>query len=288
MTDTPFAQRIIDNMSTAVLWLDEYLCLQAMNPAAEAMLHMSATQAYGERVETFLAGCTAFHRLLQSAGPTIEYGLILDLPQQLLTVDCVISLPDNTEKGGRIVELMEIGQQRRHTREEHLRNQQQAAQNIVRGLAHEIKNPLGGLRGAAQLLARELPDAELHEYTDIIIEEADRLQVLLDNMLISPQARPEKVWFNVHRPLCRVSQLIEAEQHAGLVIEHDFDPSIPDVYADPDQVQQAVLNIARNAVQALHGQGDITIRTRIQRRMTLGKRHHKLVAQVDIIDDGPG
>ena len=162
---------------------------------------------------------------------------------------------------------------------------------LVRGLAHEIKNPLGGIRGAAQLLARELPNTDLQDYTDVIIQEADRLRNLVDRML-GPYRPPQLTSINIHEITERVCNLIEAETQGDLQILRDYDPSIPDLMGDREQLIQAVLNIVRNAMQALlagppsqHGQ--ITLRTRTLRQFTIGQRRHRLVCRLEIFDNGP-
>jgi two-component system nitrogen regulation sensor histidine kinase GlnL len=203
-------------------------------------------------------------------------------------VDCSITPVHDAELAqGVLIELIQIDQHLRITREENLLLQQQTVRNIIRGLAHEIKNPLGGIRGAAQLLARELTSDQHREYTDIIISEADRLQSLLNRMLV-PNSLPHKRWTNIHRVLMRVSQLITSEVGTELEMFCDFDPSIPELLADADQLLQAVLNVVRNAVQAIGGKGVIKMRTRVQRQITLGRKRHKLVIRIDIIDHGPG
>jgi len=154
-------------------------------------------------------------------------------------------------------------------------------------LAHEIKNPLGGLRGAAQLLDLELDDPDLKEYTQIIIDESDRLQGLMDKML-GPNKLPDKKALNIHEVLERVRQLVQAESSGNLIIKHDYDPSIPDIHGDKDQLIQAILNIARNAVQAMDGKGNIIFKTRIHRQMSIGRKRYKLAVKCDIIDNGPG
>jgi two-component system, NtrC family, nitrogen regulation sensor histidine kinase GlnL len=187
-----------------------------------------------------------------------------------------------------IVELQQVDRQLRIRRETQLIRQQAATRDLVRGLAHEIKNPLGGLRGAAQLLAAELPEPELQEYTYIIIEEADRLQTLVNRML-GPNRRPDFRPLNVHHVLERVRSLVLAEpDHHQLHIVRDYDPSIPDLIGDMDQLIQAVLNIVKNAAKALHGEGEIQLRTRVARNFTIGNERHRLVAHVEIQDDGPG
>ena len=172
--------------------------------------------------------------------------------------------------------------------------QHQAARAVVRGLAHEIKNPLGGLRGAAQLLERELSDESLKEYTRVIIGEADRLRNLVNRML-GPNTLPQKALINIHHVLERVRSVVLADTPVGALnaapgvrIIRDYDPSIPDFQADRDQLIQAVLNIVRNAVQAVGDTGDITLRTRIQRQATISQQRYKLAVRIDIVDNGPG
>jgi two-component system nitrogen regulation sensor histidine kinase GlnL len=160
-------------------------------------------------------------------------------------------------------------------------------QRVVRGLAHEIKNPLGGLRGAAQLLERQLDSEDLKEYTRIIISEADRLQNLMNRML-GPHQQPEKKYTNIHQVLQHVRQLVDIEVDDRLRFHVDYDPSIPELYADFDQMIQIFLNIVRNAVQAMNGVGVIILRTRIMRNITIESQFHRLAALVEVEDNGPG
>jgi two-component system nitrogen regulation sensor histidine kinase GlnL len=160
---------------------------------------------------------------------------------------------------------------------------EQANRELIRNLAHEIKNPLGGLRGSAQLLERELERPELREYTQIIIKEADRLQTLMDRML-TPHRAPRIEPLGVHEVLERVRSLVKAE--FGVVIERDYDPSLPDLVGDREQLIQAVLNIARNSAQA--GSSSIVFRTRAIRQATIVRHRHRLALELQVIDDGPG
>jgi two-component system nitrogen regulation sensor histidine kinase GlnL len=187
---------------------------------------------------------------------------------------------------GLLVEMNQVDRQLRIAHEEHLLDQQQIARALVRGLAHEIKNPLGGLRGAAQLLERELPDAALREYTRIIIGEADRLQGLVNRML-GPNSRLNLRPVSIHEALEHVRALIQAEAPA-LSLQRDYDPSLPDLSADRDMLVQALLNVIRNAVEAVEGRGQITLRTRSARQILIGKRRHRLVARIEVVDTGPG
>ena len=182
-----------------------------------------------------------------------------------------------------LAELRPIEQQLRHAREERLVIEQQSARELIRNLAHEIKNPLGGLRGSAQLLERELDKPELREYTQVIIQEADRLQRLMDRML-TPHRTPRVEPVGIHEVLERVRSLVRAE--FGLEIRRDYDPSLPELVGDREQLIQAVLNIARNAAQVRAT--DISFRTRAVRQVTILRQRHKLALDLQVIDDGPG
>jgi two-component system nitrogen regulation sensor histidine kinase GlnL len=182
-----------------------------------------------------------------------------------------------------LAELRPIEQQLRQAREERLVIEQQSARELIRNLANEIMNPLGGLRGSAQLLERELDKPELREYTQVIIQEADRLQRLMDRML-TPHRTPRVEPVGIHEVLERVRSLVKAE--FGLEIRRDYDPSLPEIVGDREQLIQAVLNIARNSAQA--GARSITFRTRSVRQLTLLRQRHKLALELQVIDDGPG
>ncbi|MFZ5619407.1 MAG: nitrogen regulation protein NR(II) [Pseudomonadota bacterium] len=301
--------RILEGLSTAVLVFDGELRLDYLNPAAEMLLAVSARQAEGHRLGDVIPGAGELAQRLDLAlrgeQPFTERELHLHTPAgQEIIVDCAVT-PLIDPQGGSLsgslsgspsgswgrpqilVELVQVDRHLRIAREESLLEQHHAARQLVRGLAHEIKNPLGGLRGAAQLLERELEDEDLKEYTRIIIGEADRLRSLVNRML-GPNQLPQRRRCNIHQVVEHVRNLVEAEGNPGLVLVRDYDPSIPDFQADPEQLIQAVLNIVRNAVQALAGEGRIVLRTRTQRQVTIGPRRHKLVVRVDIIDDGPG
>jgi len=196
-------------------------------------------------------------------------------------------LAEQLGQAGLLVEIQQMDRQIRIAREEHQLSQQQTFRTLVRGLAHEIKNPLGGLRGAAQLLERELPSEDLKEFTNIIIGEADRLQILVDRIL-GPNTIPKKEPLNIHQVLEHIRQLISAGISSDINITTDYDPSIPDLIADRDQLIQAILNIVGNAVQAIGSKGEITLGTRTVRQFTIGHVQHKLVCRIDIIDNGPG
>jgi two-component system nitrogen regulation sensor histidine kinase GlnL len=192
-----------------------------------------------------------------------------------------------------IVEMVEIEQQTRQDREERLQDQVQANKELIRNLAHEIKNPLGGIRGAAQLLGMEVEDKALAEYTQVIIAEADRLQALVDRLL-APHRLPHRVGdVNIHEVCERVRALIVAEFPRGLAVQRDYDVSIPEFRGDREQLIQAVLNVARNAAQALSdriaaGDARMTLRTRVARQVTIGKQRWRLALELQVEDNGPG
>jgi two-component system nitrogen regulation sensor histidine kinase GlnL len=211
--------------------------------------------------------------------------------EEPLPVHVIVAPSDQPDEV--IVELLPVEQQTRQEREERLLDQAQANKELIRNLAHEIKNPLGGIRGSAQLLEMELDNKELTEYTQVIIHEADRLQTLVDRLL-APHRRPHVVGdVNIHEVCERVRALILAEFPRGLKLVRDYDISIPEFRGDREQLIQAVLNISHNAAQALQeriGQGDaqITLRTRIVRQVTFGKQRYRLALELHVIDNGPG
>ena len=287
--------RILEGLSSAVLVLDRQLRLVQMNPAAEALLELSARQAHrlglaervsGTEAARFMAG---LRHSLASGQPYIERELpLIFAPERVVTVDCTATpLLEPDPPHALLLELRQVDWRLRISREESLLAQQQTHRVLVRGLAHEIKNPLGGLRGAAQLLARELTDPDLREYTAIIIGEADRLRQLVDRML-GPHQLPVRSEVCIHEILERVRGLVTAEAGPRVRIERDYDPSIPPLWGDADRLLQAVLNVVRNAAQALAGHGGIGLRTRIQRQYTIGAIRHKLVVRLDVTDNGPG
>jgi two-component system nitrogen regulation sensor histidine kinase GlnL len=211
--------------------------------------------------------------------------------EDTLPVHVIVAATDEPDEV--IVELMPVEQQTRQEREERLLDQAQANKELIRNLAHEIKNPLGGIRGSAQLLEMELNDKELSEYTQVIIHEADRLQTLVDRLL-APHRRPHVVGdVNIHEVCERVRALILAEFPRGLKVVRDYDISIPEFRGDREQLIQAVLNIAHNAAQALQeriaqGEGQITLKTRILRQVTFGKQRYRLALELHVMDNGPG
>ena len=284
---------ILENLATAVIVLDSELQIKYVNPAAEMLFEISAQKACGRHWIDIAITSAGFLDLLQSSldttHPFSERELALTITNnKTVTVDCTVTpLLEPVYSKSLLIEIVSLDRQLQISKEETLISQHHAVSALVRGLAHEIKNPLGGLRGAAQLLERELPSEELKEFTQVIIHEADRLQNLVDRML-GPITLPVKQRVNIHMVMERVRSLARAEAPTGISVKFDYDPSIPDLNADPEQLIQAVLNLVRNALEALGEEGEIILRTRTQRQFTIGHQRHKLVALVEVIDNGPG
>lgn len=290
---TEIIRRVSENLHTSVMLFDSELHLRYINPAGEMLLAVSAKRILGAALPELLADTGLIRSLrtvIETGHPFTERELSLNLGagRARITVDLTaVPLSDPHHEREILVEMNQVDRQLRIVREESLLSQSHATRALVRGLAHEIKNPLGGLRGAAQLLERELNNEELKEYTRVIIDEADRLQSLMNRML-GPNALPQRRLVNVHEVLERVRQVVGAEAPAGVELVRDYDPSIPEVEADPDQLIQAVMNLVRNAVQAVGERGVISLRTRTLRQYTIGHTLYKLVARIDVIDNGPG
>jgi two-component system nitrogen regulation sensor histidine kinase GlnL len=286
-------KRILDHLNTAILLFDRELILTYTNTKGEILLDDSAHHLIGQSAcDLFKSSDPALlinlKQSLAMAEPLVNRALMLGRMTQNVTVNfSATPLISGEQVNEILVELQQVDNHLRISKEEQLLTQHNTARLLVRGLAHEIKNPLGGLRGAAQLLDLELHDPELKEYTQIIIAESDRLQGLMDKML-GPNKLPNKKALNIHEVLERVRHLVQAESSGSLTIRNDYDPSIPDIKADKDQLIQAILNIVKNAVQAMNGKGDIIIKTRIYRHMSIGRKRYKLAVKCDIIDNGPG
>ncbi|WP_296266293.1 nitrogen regulation protein NR(II) [Pseudomonas sp. MLB6B] len=288
---------LLDNLTTATLLLDAELRLEYMNPAAEMLLAVSGQRSHGQFIsELFTESAEALSALRQAvehAHPfTKREALLTSLNGQSITVDYAVTPILHQGTTLLLLEVHPRDRLLRITKEEAQLSKQETTKMLVRGLAHEIKNPLGGIRGAAQLLARELPEDGLRDYTDVIIEEADRLRNLVDRMLGSNKL-PSLSMTNIHEVLERVCSLIDAESQGGITLVRDYDPSLPDVLIDREQMIQAVLNIMRNAMQAIGHKnelrlGRISLRSRAMRQFTIGHVRHRLVARVEITDNGPG
>ena len=288
---------MLDALTTGVLHVDQGGRVLHLNTAAEAMLSISRHRAAGRTLGELVSNEEEMGELLDRVLATRascerrEITLHTGSDASNRTIADVRLAPMEYADGtfGVVVELLDAAPRLRRYREQTLMQQHTASRTMTRQLAHEIKNPLGGLRGAAQLLARQLKnDSELAEYTDVIIREADRLSALVDNML-GPVSPPSMQPVNIHKLLDHLRRLLQAETSGTVVFEDDYDPSLPPVRVDKDQILQAMINLGRNAVQVLGGQGGtIRFRTRAATRVVLGGVQHALVARIDFEDDGPG
>lgn len=296
-TDDSLHKRLLDHLGTAVLLLDHVLIPRYLNPAAEVLLAASAQRVLGQPLpEGFFSDPEARAALARCAEEghsfTRREARLEIMPGHSVTVDySVTQLAEAGRAPALLLELQPLDRMLRIAREEAFTHAHQATRALVRGVAHEIKNPLGGIRGAAQLLERALPAAELTEYTRVIIDEADRLRALADRLL-GPRRAPQFRLLNVHECLEYVRQLILAEHPHSVRLRRDYDTSLPELPADRDQLIQVILNLARNAVQALTEASvpapEVIFRTRILRQFTIGAQRHRLVLRIDIEDNGPG
>ena len=284
---TPYAG--LELLATAVLLLDEELHVTYANPAAETLLAHGRKHLIGMSMEKALPGNPDFlerlRRSLDSDAGFNEHDVELEVGGETVHVNCLIT-PADAGDACLLVEMREYEQQRRIAREAQLLEQQQANRELIRNLAHEIKNPLGGIRGAAQLLERELPDTELAEFTQVIVKETDRLQSLM-NRLLTPNRLPHVAPINIHEVVEHVRTLLDAE-FPGMAVKRDYDASLPDIVGDKEQLIQATLNVARNAAQATNGEGEIRLITRIARQVTIARERYRHAVVVSVEDDGPG
>ncbi len=279
--------RLLGLQSTAVLLLDKDLQLLYLNPAAENLFQVSSRQITGQAWSAVVSVSEMMQKhLLDALGLQISFTereLELSVANgQQMVVDFTVTAISHSEL---LLEVVRRDQFIRIAHEEQLLMQQRAARELLRGMAHEIKNPLGGLRGAAQLLEGELADEELKEYTQVIMREADRLRNLVDRML-GPSDLPQKQMINIHQVLEHVRSLVEAEGNEAIQLVREYDPSIPDLCADSEQLIQAVLNLVRNAMQS--GADRIVLRSRTQRQVTIGQKRCRLAVRIDIMDNGKG
>jgi two-component system, NtrC family, nitrogen regulation sensor histidine kinase GlnL len=279
---------MLQHLSTAVVVLNRNLAVETMNPAAETLFATSERAVTGQPLAGLLPGISELSGRFSTALADDLSWTARELPLALagglhqVTVDLSVSSLDGDRL---LLEFTGVDRHLRISRDEQLSAQYAASRALIRGLAHEIKNPLGGLRGAAQLLDRRLDDASLKQFTRVIIAEADRLGTLVDDLL-GPARPPERQPTNIHEVTERVATLVEAELAGAAELHRDYDPSLPELEVDGDQLVQALLNIVRNALQA--GAGVVTLRTRVERRVTIGRALHRLVLCIDIEDDGPG
>lgn len=286
----PEADAILNSVLTNILVLDNKLHVIYANMAAQQLLAQSTKKLYGAYFPDLLNYFSLDISLMNTA---LSQGQgFTDNEVNIVIQDRLYVLSLTAQQFNRdsvLIEMTPLNNHKRLSQEQLQQAQQTAARDLVRGLAHEIKNPLGGLRGAAQLLSRELPQNELQEYTKLIIEQADRLRNLVDRLL-GPQQILQKKIANIHQAIERTYALLKLEKPANIEILRDYDPSLPELFHDPEQIEQVILNITRNALQALGHQtdGTITIKTRTAFQVTLHGTRYRLCARIGIEDNGPG
>jgi two-component system, NtrC family, nitrogen regulation sensor histidine kinase GlnL len=282
----------LEYLSTAIVLLDDESRIAYLNPAAEHLFGLSNTNLVGHPLQHAFTHTEqlfgAIQAALNSHASHIEHELALGTHASAnkVHVSCTAT-PLQLSPYALLLEFHTMERPLKLAREEQMLDQTQANRLLLRNLAHEIKNPLGGIRGAAQLLEQELERPALREYTQVVIQEADRLRALMESLL-TPQHAPHFSALNIHEVLERVRSVVLAELPEGLLIQRDYDLSLPELHGDKEQLIQVVLNIVRNAAQAMNGKGRIILRTRITRQVTLMKKLHRLAVTVQIIDNGPG
>lgn len=290
---------LLSNLKTAVLVLNAQCQPVYLNSAAENLLEVSLHRIADSDFADFFSHSNPrramFKQALGGETPYTERMVKVLLPDNReATVDYTVTPITEDNKPALLIEMLPMDRSLRIDRERALQAANTISRNLIRGLAHEIKNPLGGIRGASQLLAEELERDDLREYTDIIISETERLRQLVDK-LIGPSTPATLVPVNIHEVTERVAALIEAETQGALRIVREYDPSIPELSGDRGKLIQAILNVMRNAMQALAStdpeaepRPQITLRTRIINNFTIGKTHHRVICHLEIIDNGPG
>jgi two-component system nitrogen regulation sensor histidine kinase GlnL len=289
---------LLDVLSTGVIMVDAHLCVVYANVGAQDLLAVGLNKARGRPIAELFAESQILDSILRRS---LERNETCSGHEMLLTpiaatgrrepavVDVTVTPLEGQVTGTHLLlELADARLRQRITRESEMLSRLDGSRLMIRQLAHEIKNPLGGLRGAAQLLDRELHDGALNEYTTVIINEADRLRALVDSML-GPSQPPQLELVNIHELCERVFQLLRGESVSGVVIDRDYDPSLPSGRFDRNQIIQALLNVARNALQAVDpSNGRVTLRTRALSNMSIGTVQHRLVANLQVEDNGHG
>ena len=284
--------RILDTLNAAILCLDSKRRIRYVNAAGEALFESSASSLIGRRFDDLLSRqepSSILSKLTLDSIAFTEHEAVITLAsgKSIIADYSIYPFGDQPEDGEIVLEIRQLERQAQFAQDELNQLQQQATQQLARGLAHEINNPLGGIRGAAQLLQREFDHPEWSEYTGVIISEVDRLQLLTSKML-GPASKLQRKPVNILEVLEHIRKIVQAAEPERITIQRDYDPSIPELMADRDLLIQAFLNIARNAVQAIDGAGEIIFRTRVGRQFTIGQITHPLVVQIDITDSGRG
>jgi len=286
--------RILDQLTTAVVVCDGAWHLKYLNAAAEMLFEINQQRIIGKPISALITGPAAFLNSVRSAIAELqsitirEVDIQLSQSRQQTKIDCAATpLQNNGSQTGSLLEITPIDRLSKVVRDSAWHDRSNANRAVIRGIAHEIKNPLGGLRGAAQLLERELNDNELREYTSVIVHEVDRLTNLV-NRMTGPVKQLNIQAINIHDVLEHVRTLVLAEGIQATRYRRDYDPTLPEVAGNRESLIQAVFNIARNAMEAMAGRGEFTVRTRVAYQITIRGNRHRHVARIDFIDDGPG
>lgn len=284
-----------DLLSTAVLLLDEAGCVQHGNTAAQELFSVSRRQLLGQPVDRLFGGDAELAARLPDAihgkFGVLRQDLSVERRGDMVPVSLAI-VPLQKQEWAALLEVRVLEHHVLLDRHRQLSKELATQRESLRNLAHEVKNPLGGIRGAAQLLEAELGTDALHEYTQVIIAEADRLAGLVDRLIAPQGATLKKTRFNIHEICERVHTLARAE-FPRITFIRDYDASAPELVGDKERLMQAFLNMVRNAAQALDESGStasaqITLRTRIGRQLLLASRQAKLGIVMSVIDNGPG
>jgi two-component system nitrogen regulation sensor histidine kinase GlnL len=288
---------LLDVLSTGVVVLDSHLCVVYANVGAQDLLAVGLNQARGRPIGELFVDPQALDAILRRslarsescAGHEIPLiPVAIQGPREAVVIDVTVTPLEGQVTGTHLLlELADARMRQRITRESEMLSRLDGSRLMVRQLGHEIKNPLGGLRGAAQLLDRELHDGSLKEYTTVIINEADRLRALVDSML-GPSRPQHKTLLNVHELCEHVFHLLRSEAPQEVEIDRDYDPSVPSGRLDRNEIIQALLNVARNAMQAVGQSGRVVLRTRVFSNLNIGTVRHRLVASLQVEDNGPG
>lgn len=286
-----YQQSLSNQLVTAVLILDQNLDICYLNPAAEALLIKSLNKLYGLPFDLIFKNSSITHtrlsQLIATGQEFTDSEIVIDFNERhRFTAEVTASAVEFNRTPHVLIEFKQIDQQKQISLEVFQQQQWIAARDLIKGLAHEIKNPLGGLRGAAQLLNNEL-DSDQQEYTAMIIEQADRLTNLVDRLL-GPNQLPQIKSHNIHSVLEKVCQVVDFSNDKKIKLTRDYDPSIPAIDCDQEKIQQAVLNIVNNAIQVIEPNSEIILKTRIASNKTINGNQVKLSVQISIIDDGPG
>ena len=283
----------LDSLHTAIILLDGESRITYLNPAAESLFAVSTTNLLNHPMQHAFTHTEQLFNTIRMALAENSSHIAHDLTVGTNSgtakyhLSCTVTPLQGNPMARLMLEFHTMDRPLKLAREEQMLDQTQANRLLLRNLAHEIKNPLGGIRGAAQLLEHELDKPTLREYTQVIIQEADRLRTLMEKLL-TPQHTPHLGALNIHEVLERVRSVVLAEIPSGLRIQRDYDLSLPELTGDKEQLIQVIMNLVRNAAQAMQGKGNITLRTRIARQLTLMKKRFPLSIVVQVIDDGPG